>query len=61
MSSRTVLYYAKKIIFSFLVVSNLIGCISFALLATYINENFHAVYYVNSKPIDVKFAFFSAQ
>ncbi len=53
MSARGVLYYLKKTIFSLLVVSNLIGCIAFALLASYINNNFSAVYYVKTKPIDV--------
>lgn len=54
MSARSVLYYLKKTIFSLLVLSNLVGCIGFALLASYINNNFSAVYYAGkTKPIDV--------
>ncbi|KAH9408371.1 hypothetical protein TYRP_012044 [Tyrophagus putrescentiae] len=53
MSARSVLYYLKKTIFSLLVLSNLVGCIGFALLASYINNNFNAVYYAGkTKPID---------
>lgn len=50
----TRLYTFKRIFFSLLVVGNLLGCIAFALLEAYINNNFRAVWYSASKPIDVR-------